>query len=693
MKRFIVLLSCGILTAVGFALAGGDSTAKKQFIQAVGEQQKVTDAGNIRLSVSSFGTIGSGFSGWPGVPSCEYPRGSGIENMFIGGLWAGGVKNGGKLAVSTAAVDISAVRNLAEGFEYTNMNETYLIQRSSLPTSLYYSPKSISHLDLIADFTDTNLFVPELNQKIPAHTTPLGLAVHFESYSWNFPYADYFVILSYSVKNVFDRPIDSVYFGLWTDLVVRNTKITRPSGSAFYAAGGNGILDSLNMMYEWDAAGDNGLADNYAAVRFLGSEPPADTTHFNTWGFRNTSGDTWEQSPADDDAKYKRLSTTYLNEVTLDYAKQQLAKPLNRSQLISFGPFSRLNPGDSVKFAFAVICAKKTGAQTADNDITRKTLYKDADWAQRAYNGTDANGNNRLDSNERDLHGDGSIVRYVLPAPPPAPRFRVETGRNEATLYWADNAENSTDIITNRKNFEGYRIYRSNAGDDTRGITELHLAASYDKPNNGLFFDNGFDEVRITNNAGNPQKHYFDGDTVGYSYRYHIPNLLDGWLYTIAITSFSEGNPDEELPSLETSTLETETKIITGSPAAAADTAAEIGIFPNPYYTSAAWDSRTNSERGRKVYFYNLPERARITVFSVSGDKIYSALHEAGKSHGADIEWFSQTNSTNAKFSSGIHAWDIISEGDQAVAHGLYIVQAEDLNTGKVKTGKMLILK
>ncbi|MFM7340935.1 MAG: hypothetical protein ACKO2H_12575, partial [Bacteroidota bacterium] len=52
-----------------------------------GEQRMTTDVGNIRLSISSFGTIGTGFAGWPKIPSCEYPRGSGIEHLFLGGLW------------------------------------------------------------------------------------------------------------------------------------------------------------------------------------------------------------------------------------------------------------------------------------------------------------------------------------------------------------------------------------------------------------------------------------------------------------------------------------------------------------------------------------------------------------------------------------------------------------------------------
>jgi len=80
---------------------------------------RYTNVGNILLAVSNFGTIGSGFVGWPQQPSCEYPRGSKIEHLFLGGLWVGGIKTiGGNrvYAVSTAAVDISSVL-FASGYQ------------------------------------------------------------------------------------------------------------------------------------------------------------------------------------------------------------------------------------------------------------------------------------------------------------------------------------------------------------------------------------------------------------------------------------------------------------------------------------------------------------------------------------------------------------------------------------------------
>ena len=75
---------------------------------------KYTNVGNISLTVTNYGTIGNGFVNFPNQPSCQYPKGSGIENLFIGGIWIGGVKDG-ITSVSTAAVDVSTA-NRTEGF-------------------------------------------------------------------------------------------------------------------------------------------------------------------------------------------------------------------------------------------------------------------------------------------------------------------------------------------------------------------------------------------------------------------------------------------------------------------------------------------------------------------------------------------------------------------------------------------------
>lgn len=690
------LLAC-LLSASPQMFAGG-TPGGGGHIQA-DDATHFTNVGNIRLTVTNFGVIGSGFSNWPAQPSCEYPRNSGIEHLFLGGLWVGGIKefDGNRVyAVSTGAVDVSGVATLSEGFEFTTAPADGLRQRSSLPSNPYYTPKAVSHQDFVADFTDTNLVDPVLNQRIPNHEYPLGLAVHVESYAWNFSFADFFVVLNFTVKNVSKTAIDSVYTGLWSDMVVRNTKITRPGGSAFYATGGNGFIDSLRLMYEWDISGDNGLADSYGATMLLGTTPAVDTAYFNNWQFRNSAGDLWGQSPQNDEDKYRRLASSYLNQLTTEQALQKLSTPSNRSHMVSTGPFVRLLPGDSVSVAFAVLCAKKTGTPQTDNAQTRSALVSNAGWARRAYNGTDINGNNKLDSGEVDLRGNGSIVRYVLPTPPPSPLYRVQVESGKATLYWSDNAEGSVDIISNRKNFEGYNIYRSNAGDDLSGQRTLHLAASFDKPANGVAADNGFDAVRITDESGEPTRLYFPGDTTGYTYKYEFDNVLNGWQYTLALTAFSDGDKLSGLPSLESSLLATEANIIPGTPPTSSG---DVGIYPNPYYVSAEWDIRSDSrvaERGRKVYFYNLPRRATIRIYSMSGDLVRTLEHNAETDNGGDIQWYEQVGSTgdNAPlFSGGEHSWDLLTNDEQATASGMYVVHVEDKETGATKTGHLLIVK
>ncbi|MDW8225834.1 MAG: hypothetical protein RMK93_07440 [Bacteroidota bacterium] len=299
-----------------------------------------TNAGNIRLTISNFGTLGTGFANWPAQPSCEYPRGSGIEHLFIGGLWVGGrIYRGAEelVAVSTAAIDVASARYASEGFEFTPLTPVRV--RSSLPMDPFYTPEALSHQDLVVEFTDTNLVIPGTGQRIPEHTHPLGLRIRLESYAWNYPFADAFVILWYTISNASATPIDSLYVGLWADAVVRNTRLTAPRGSAFYSAGAEGFLPEEALIYEWDAAGDRGLADSYFALKFLGSEPAASGLFFNSWQFRNTTGDEWTQSPQSDLARYRRLSTSFLGQVSLDYARQFLRQPSNRSLLLSVGPF------------------------------------------------------------------------------------------------------------------------------------------------------------------------------------------------------------------------------------------------------------------------------------------------------------------------------------------------------------------
>ncbi|RJP62119.1 MAG: hypothetical protein C4543_02565, partial [Ignavibacteriales bacterium] len=503
----------------------------------VDDDSKYTNVGNLALTITNFGTYGHGFSKWPEQPSCEYPTGSGIEHLFDGGLWVGGFLSDDSTGsnkigpfVSTGAVDASSVSNRGGGFEYTNQKQDYVVERSSLLESEFFSPKAISHQDLVMEYTDTNTFIG--SEPIPDHN-PLGIVVRHEAYSWNFPFADFFVIMNYWIKNVGDKYIDSVYVGLWTDAVVRNTNVTgRPSGSDFFNKGGNGYNDSLKIAYEFDATGDVGFTDSYIGIQFLGSDTNTDSVNFVSWQFRNTD-DPRFFAPVLDVERYNKMrgffgsNSRYNDGVN----PNELKTPSNRSILITMGDLNSIAPGDSINITFAIVAAKKTGIDLAalDTEEQKTELYAHAGWALRAYNGEDRNGNGILDPGE-DLDGDGKITRYILPAPPQLPKTKVVPESQSVSIYWDKSSEESIDPISGKKDFEGYRIYRTNPGyelgESTDLINSLVKVAEFDRLGNDVGFNTGFNSVELSEPVT------FENDNTEYYYKFETENLLNGWQYT-----------------------------------------------------------------------------------------------------------------------------------------------------------------
>lgn len=659
------------------------------------DNTKFTNVGSLGLTLTNFGMYGHGFSKWPQQPSCEYPIGSGIEHIFDGGLWVGGFLTTDSLGanrigpfVTTGAVDAASVSTRGGGFEFTNKKGSVVTELSSLLTSKFYSPKAISHQDFVAVYHDTSV-VLENGEPITDHS-PLGLEVTQTSYAWNFPFADFFVIMNYWVKNVGNRYLDSVYVGLWTDAVVRNTKVTSPGGSAFYNKGGNGYKDSLRIAYEYDSNGDIGFTDSYIGVMFLGADRNYDSVNYVSWQFRNTTDPNFF-APVTDADKYNKMLGYFggTNRYGSGINPSTLEQPGNRNFMISSGPYKKIAPGDSVNIVFAIVAAKKFGSQAAsfNTEEQRTNLYANADWALRAYHGEDRNRNGILDPGE-DNDRNGVITRYILPSPPNSPFVKVIPSANKVDIYWDRNSEESVDPISGKKDFEGYRLYRSSAGYDLTSsqndIASLIQLAAFDSTGNTADFNTGFSAVKLST----PVK--FPGDTVTYYYKFSVDNLLNGWQYLFTVTAFDKSDEEIRTESLESSLLANLVRVVPGTPATSNEDV-EIGVYPNPYYGNAYWDGK--SERLRKIYFYNLPEYCEITIYTLSGDVVRTITHEPGAG-GSEIKWFGNfASAQNQIFSGGEHAWDLISNDDQAIATGLYLFTVKDSKTGKIKTGKFLIIK
>jgi hypothetical protein len=714
--------------AFSFAQTDQDAVAKG----AVDVEGKYTSVGNIGLTVTNFGTIGTRNTPWPRQPSCEYPRGSRIEHIYQGAIWVGALlktqdpssSRNNQFLVSTGVNDrSSSSRGASEGYEFRAAIEDSMTELSTLsadrPAASQFSPLAVSHQDFIADYKDT----PLPGDSILSHT-PLGISVHQEGYAWNFPFADFFVILKYRITNTSHvDTLDSVYVGFWNNAVVRNTNLVRPGTTGYFDHSGNGFDQRNRMAYSFDFDGIPGgpPADSYVGVKLLGATPfpqgvdslgnMANQTFYNAWQFRLSSGDAAYLSPTDDYLEGQPFLSRY-SRMTQSMPQDKIdalrLAPKNVTYLLSTGPWHRIEPDSTIEVVFAVVCARKNGSAPANNDTPdqRKILMTNVGWAQQAYNGEDANGNNVLDAGEdiarRDsvspnevglrYEPDGVITRYLLPAPPKRPKVHVEVQNQSAAIYWDKvSAEQSIDPITGQKDFEGYRIYRSNTAEDFLSpedfLLNLSLVGEFDRSDDNVGYNTGFSRVLLD------QPVTFPGDTTAYWYRFPPAGaeerLLNGWQYVYGVSAFDRGDSANSVESLESAKFLQ--RVVPGT-VPVSDYTTGIGVYPNPYYANAYWDG--GRERLRKIYFYNLPALCEIKVYTLAGDVVTVIEHDGSSYTGEGIEWFTQYGgSAPAKFSGGEHAWDLISRYDQAIATGLYLFTVEDKATGDIKRGKFLIIK
>lgn len=681
---------------------GSDSVAQTNDVF----DERVTSAGQVAATISNLGNIGNSFSGSfnvEGFPSCEYPVGSGIEHVFDGGLWVGGLVDG-QVAVTTGAVDdATGYATGKAGFEYTS--GTPFTVRSTLFDDPNFSPEAISHQDFVSVFSDTAVRVrtgPSSSIPLVDHELPLGIEVEFASLNWNFSFSNFFIILTYRITNIGENTVELPYVGYWIDGVVRNVNVTPPGGTPFFNKGGNGFIDSLNLAYEFDATGDIGFTDSYIGTKFLGAEfngecpnEAAYTVNFNTWQFRNSS-DPRYFFPTDDLRRYDKLSSG-LNQLDAweTDIQPQISSANNRSNLVSAGPFPDFGPGDVIEVAFAIVCARRVfdGNPAAANTVAqRANLVQNAGWAQRAYDGEDVNGNCILDEGE-DLDGDGELTRFVLPEPPPSPRMRVEAEDNRIEVYWSRfPSETAVDPISKEVDFEGYRLYRSAIGFDVGDVQlredALNLVGEYDLPGNSLFLETGLDSIRL------PEPIQFDDDTTTYHYRYVFEDLADGWQHLVSVTAFDRGDEVNNVPSLESGPGVNLRSVFTGTPPNQGFANGEPFAYPNPYYARADWEGNSTLEEDRRLMFANLPPRAEIRIYSAAGDLIDVIDHEAASYQGGDIRWFdTYSDRESSVFSGGEHGWDLLSADNQIIARGLYLFVVTDKETGEKRQGKFVVIK
>lgn len=626
---------------------------------------KVANGNLVGVTITNYGFIGNNFISRD--PSFEYPLGGGYEHLVRGGLWIGGIattdEDGTFAGVVTGALDGSQAASAQGATEFTPTGRA-ITARSSLITSDVFDKKAISELDLISDFGDRPAKRSDNNGE---DHRPMNLLIHQENYAWSFSDFTHVNFFHFTIVND-GRTFLNGWVGLYAEFASGNKKAQSqwpPSG--WYNKKWIACDDTLTMK----------SADSVRAIpplfreHYCQSVPvPAQCrldiapywTGIKLLGWKRSKADTtinkkvtlaaWRWAPGsgirnEDTERYNIMSAGTIQSLQGDSLQPSSGDPV---ELLAVGPFSKIDPGDTISVDFALV----GGAEIRD-------IQEHARFAQRAF-----------DRN------------YIVPVPPPPPRLRVVSRHNAVDLFWSAAPETAVDVTSPLPiDFEGYRVY---IGEDR---LDQHLVAQFDK------FDAPHDTTGYNTGLPVHLDVMFPGDTTHYNYKYTIDHLRDGFKYYISVTSFDIGNT--EIESLESGLIFNKTLAIPApAPGETGGNSDKVTVFPNPYKVEARWD-QGQKVRDHYLWFANMPERARIKIFTLAGDLVYDFEFDGGTYHGTNARGVynprTDIDIRTPQLSGRTFAWDLITNGGQAAATGLYLFAIEDKASGDIQRGKFLIVK
>ncbi len=636
--------------AIGFVVLLALGAAVPTAAGPISYVARLANRNRVGLTVTNYGFLGNNFTSRSS--SFEFPLGSGYEHMSRAGLWVGALAladTGAFIGVTTALVDAAQGGASADETEFTPLGDV-VSERSRIQNSRVYSPAAISDQDLITSYTDATPRGARGNQ-LERHS-PMHLTVRQTTLSFTLKVADAFVVNRFVVVND-GPPLRDVWLGIYAQLASGNkSRYTAwpPTGSSgpgswYYKA--HIEYDAARRLYAerfclappYPSGCLSSLVPPWAGVKLLGVTPGDIATkrvNWRWWGF------VLEDPSRDEDReKYHLMSDTQVD----DPAGCLLLGQCSPIQLMSVGPFDRVEHGDSVSVDVAFV--------GGDDD---PGFLANADYAQFAHD-----------------------LDYRLPAAPPSPRVHVEAGSRHVDIWWDDSPESASDPTSPAPggvDFEGYRVYLGLDREEPTRLAQFDLRDS-------TGFDTGLEPAEA------PEPLIVDGVT--YRYRHRVEGLRDGFRYWGAVTSYDTG--DRTIESLESGITQNKFIVI---PSANLEERRSVYVFPNPYRVEAAWDAGSTA-RDKVVWFGGLPTHCTIRVYTLAGDLVMKRPFDASVYHTENIRgiWTRDRNGDTGppSLSGASFAWDLISDRGQAIASGLYLWTVEDRAGGPVQRGKLLVVK
>ena len=209
---------------------------------------------------------------------------------------------------------------------------------------------------------------------------------------------------------------------------------------------------------------------------------------------------------------------------------------------------------------------------------------------------------------------------FGIPFPLPAPDINVKSGPGFNTIKWSyPNANMFNNAKTGADDFAEWRVYQKR-GDYLVNHPE----------------DNGFQNYKLVFSTTNKSDTYYKDEDV-----------IRGETYHYYVTAVNKAG-------LESSAFANRTLFAATPFEAGVKSSEKVKIVPNPYIINAR---KLNFSQSNDIKFFNLPPYATLRIYNELGDLVKVIDHQSG---------------------SGDEFWNQLTEANQYVASGVYILSVQD---------------
>lgn len=292
-----------------------------------------------------------------------------------------------------------------------------------------------------------------------------------------------------------------------------------------------------------------------------------------------------------------------------------------------YGPYT-LAPGDSITLVFA----EGVAGISRELAIEKGIEYKNGQITSEQKNQVVFQSRDSLFQTFRRAYANYQSG-YNIPLPPLPPKvFNVNGGGDRIALSWETYDDPGA-------NLEGFEIYRATGKFDS-SYTLIHTAGPSDR---------SFDDITPVR---------------GLSYYYYI--------VSVGTEASNTGVGLTPAGKLRSSRYYTQTYNAAVLKRPAGTSMDDIRVVPNPYNISASSELGFGELAQNRLYFFNIPGRCDIKIYSELGELIETIEHTDG---------------------SGDQAWDSLTSSGQIIVSGIYIAVIENKDTGEKKIVKFVIIR